>query len=54
MLYLGVFGVEFSKAIAIFEINSLKFVKLQNLSKKGKFPKLEPKMSYLRIYGLEY
>ena len=26
MLYLGVFGLEFEKAIVIFEINALKFV----------------------------
>ena len=31
MLYLGVFGLEFEKAIAIFEINALKFVWLQSL-----------------------
>ena len=31
MLYLGIFGLEFRKAIVIFEINALKFVWLQSL-----------------------
>ena len=31
---LGVFGLEFQKTIATFEINTLKYVKLQNFVKK--------------------
>ena len=31
MLDLGIFGLEFEKAIVIFEINALKFVGLQSL-----------------------
>ena len=30
MLYLGIFGLEFEKAIYIFEINALKFAWLQS------------------------
>ena len=31
MLYLGIFGLEFQKAIVIFELNVLEFALLQNL-----------------------
>ena len=31
MLYLGIFGLEFEKAIVIFEISTLKFVWSQSL-----------------------
>ena len=34
--YLGIFGLQFLKAIAIFEINNLKFIQLQSLKKKKK------------------
>ena len=39
MPYLVIFGVEFQKTIAIFEINTLRLVKFQNLLKKQKMPK---------------
>ena len=32
MLYLGIFGLEFSKTIVIFEISTLKFVKHESLT----------------------
>ena len=34
MLYLGIFGLEFEKVIAIFEINALEFASLQSLVQK--------------------
>ena len=34
MPYLVIFSLEFKKTIVIFEINILKFVKLQNFAKK--------------------
>ena len=39
VLYLGIFGLEFKKTIAIFEIRLLKFVYLQHFAKKTKMPK---------------
>ena len=53
MLYLGIFGLEFEKAIVIFEINALKFVWLQSLVQK-KFLNLGPKRPNLRISGVEF
>ena len=32
--YLGIYGPEFCKTIVVFEINTIKFVKLQNFAKK--------------------
>ena len=64
MLYLGNFdqkyliwvflGENFKKTIAIFEISTLKFVYLQNFTKKQKCLNLGPKMLYLGIFGLEF
>ena len=54
MPYLGIFGVEFSKTIVIFEISTLKFVLLQNFTKKQKCLNLGPKMPYLGILGVEF
>ena len=34
MLYLGIFGLEFEKAIVAFEINALKSFRLQSLVRK--------------------
>ena len=34
MLYLGIFGLEFEKVIAILEINAVEFVALQSLVQK--------------------
>ena len=39
MLYLADLGREFEKAIAIFEISTLKFVSMQNFAEKPKIPK---------------
>ena len=52
MRYLVIFRQEFLKTIAIFEIRTLKFVKLQNFSKKEKHLNLGAKMGYLGIIGL--
>ena len=38
----------------IFEINTVKFVKLQNFGKKQKWLNMGPKMLYLVIVGLEF
>ena len=51
MPYLGIFGREFWKAIFIFEINTIKFVKLQNFAKKQKWLNMGLKMPYLVIVG---
>ena len=51
---LGILGLEFEKNIVIFEISTLKFVKLQNFAKKQKRLNLRPKMPYLGIFSQEY
>ena len=51
---LHIFGLEIQKTIVIFEINTLKFVKLQNFMKKLKCLNLGPKMPDLGIFGLEF
>ena len=40
--------------IVIFEINTLKFVNLQNFTKKRKCLNLGPKIHYFGIFGLEF
>ena len=47
--YLGIFGLRFWKAIAMFEISNLKFIKLQSFIQNKKNLKLRSKMSFLRI-----
>ena len=42
------------KAIVIFEIGTVKFVYLQNFTKKQKFLNLGPKMPYLGIFVQEF
>ena len=64
MSYLGIFdqkclnwvflGKDFKKTIVRFEISTLKFVYLQNFTKKEKCLNLGPKMSDLCIFELEY
>ena len=54
MPYLGIFGLEFLKAVVIFEISTLKFVKFQNFPKKQKCLNLGPRMPYLGIFGVEF
>ena len=49
-----IFGKNLKKTIAIFEISTLKFVSLQNLTKKQKFLNLGPKMPNLGIFELEF
>ena len=41
--YLGIMALEFEKTIAIFEISTLEFVKLQKFLKKMKIPNLGTK-----------
>ena len=48
MHYLVIFGLQFLRTIVIFEISTLKFAYLQNSGN------LEPQISYLRIFGLEF
>ena len=47
-------GKIFRKAIVIFKISTLKFVKLRNFTKKQKYINLGPKMPDLGIFGLEF
>ena len=50
----GSFLLDFEKAIIIFKINSLEFVKLQHFPKKQKCLNFGPKMPYFHIFGLEF
>ena len=54
MAYLGIFGLSFQKTMVIFEISTIKFVKLQNLPKKKKISKFGTKMTYLSTFQLEF
>ena len=54
MLYLGIFGLDFEKVIAIFEISVLEFILLQSLVQKQTSLNLRPKMLYLGIFGLKF
>ena len=54
MPYFVIFGPELRKTIVIFEISMLKFVYLQNFTKKQKCLNLGPKMPDLCIFGLEF
>ena len=54
MPYLGIFGPSFQKTMVIFEISTVKFVKLQNLPKKKKISKFGTKMTYLSTFQLEF
>ena len=54
MPYLGVFGLEFKKTVVIFDISTLKFVYLQNFTKKQKCLNSGPKMPDLCIFGLKF
>ena len=46
-------GKNVKKDIVIFEINTLKFVYMQNFTEKQKCLNLGPKMFYLSIFRLE-
>ena len=50
---LGIFRLEFESNIFIFEIGILKFVYLQNFTKKQNCLNLGPKILDLGIFGLE-
>ena len=52
-LYLGFLGIEFEKAIFIFETGTLDFVWFQNVTKKQKCLNFGPKKPYLRFSTLE-
>ena len=55
MSSLDIFGQELKKKpIAIFEINTLKFVNLQNFTKKQKCLNLVQKIPDLGVFGLEF
>ena len=64
MSYLGIFdqkcfiwiilGKNFKNTVVIFEISTLKFVYLQNFTKKQKCLNFGPKMPDLGILGLEF
>ena len=51
---LAIFRLEFESNIFIFEIGILKFVYLQNFTKKQKCLNLGPKILDLGIFGLEF
>ena len=51
MPYLCIFWPELWKSIVVFEIRTLKFVKLENFVKKNNL-NLGPKMPYLGFFGL--
>ena len=54
MLYLGIFGLEFQKALAIFQINALKFVWLQSLV-QNKNPEIWDQKCLICLFmGLEF
>ena len=53
MPYLSIFGLEFLKAIVIFQMNTFKFDKMQN-SRQKKWQNLRLTMPYLGIFGLEF
>ena len=53
-LFGGFLGKIFRKTIVIFEIITLKFVYLQNFTKKQKLLNLGRKMSGLGTFGLEF
>ena len=50
---LGIFGLEFENNIVTFAISTLKFVYLQNFTKKQKCLNSGPKMPDLGMYGLK-
>ena len=54
LLYLGIFGLEFEKAIVIFAINNFKHFQMQSFVQKRKSLNLGLKMPYLGILGLEF
>ena len=54
MPYLDIFGINFRKAIAIFEISTFKFVYLQNFPKKKICLNSGPKVPDLGIFGLKF
>ena len=54
MPYLGIFGQEVKKPLVLIEISTLKFIYLQNFTKKEKCLNLASKMSYLGIIELEF
>ena len=52
---LGIFGQELEKrTIVILEISTLKFVSLQNFTKKRKWLNLVPRMPDSGIFGLDF
>ena len=50
----GLLGQEFQMTIVIFEINTPKFVKFQNLAEKEKCFNLGQKTPYLCIFEVEF
>ena len=50
MLYLGIFGMEFAKAIVTFEILNLEFVKMQNFVQRERTLNLELKMPHFSFH----
>ena len=50
----GYFWARIKKTLVLIEISTLKFIYLQNFTKKQKRLNLGPKMSYLGIFELEF
>ena len=54
MLDLGSFELEIQKAVVIFEISTLRFVKYIKFCEKMEMSKCDTKMPYLGILGQEF
>ena len=54
MIHLGTFGLEFENNFVIFDISTLKFVYMQNFTKKQKCLNVGQKTHDLGIFGLEF
>ena len=54
MFYFGIFGIEFSKALFVFGISTLKFAKFQNFAKEKNYLNLSKKMPYFGNFGPEF
>ena len=55
MLHLAIFlELKFAKAIVIFQISTLQFIKTQNFMQKEKMLNLGLKTPYLGIFGMQF
>ena len=54
MLYLSIFELEFEKAIVIFEIDALEFLKFEKFGAKRKILKFGTKNALIRCFGQQF